>query len=140
MPPLIVNALPSWLGSLFRACPKEAAIDRVGSQAGPALAGIALGGIWTADRTFLTRLAPPEQTGEFFGLYQLAGRFAAVTGPLIWGLTVDSLTDLGLLRFRIAILVLLINVVLGFIVLMGVKERQESGEESPPLPGAAELS
>ena len=105
-----------------------------------ALAGIALGGIWTADRTFLTRLAPPEQTGEFFGLYQLAGRFAAVTGPLIWGLTVDSLTDLGLLRFRIAILVLLVNVVLGFIVLMGVKERQESGEESTPFPDAAELS
>ncbi|MFB3097760.1 MAG: MFS transporter [Dehalococcoidia bacterium] len=86
-----------------------------------ALAGIALGGTWTADRAFLTRLAPPEQMGEFFGLYQLAGRFAAVIGPLLWSFTVDGLEDLGDLRFRIAILVLLVNVVLGFLVLMTVR-------------------
>ncbi len=90
-----------------------------------ALAGIALGGIWTADRAFLTRLAPSEQMGEFFGLYQLAGRFAAVTGPLIWGFTVDALSDFGNLRFRIAVLVLLVNVVLGFLVLMTVKSTPE---------------
>ena len=89
-----------------------------------ALAGVALGGTWTADRAFLTRLAPPEQMGEFFGLYQLAGRFAADIGPLIWSFTVDGLHDLGDLRFRIAILVLLVNVVLGFLVLMTVRPSQ----------------
>lgn len=93
-----------------------------------ALAGIALGGTWTADRAFLTRLAPPEQMGEFFGLYQLAGRFAAVIGPLLWSFTVDGLEDLGDLRFRIAILVLLVNVVLGFLVLMTV--RPSHGEKT----------
>ncbi len=93
-----------------------------------ALAGIALGGTWTADRAFLTRLAPPEQMGEFFGLYQLAGRFAAVIGPLLWSFTVDGLEDLGDLRFRIAILVLLVNVVLGFLVLMTV--RPSHGEKA----------
>ena len=95
-----------------------------------ALAGIALGGIWTADRAFLARLAPPEQMGEFFGLYQLAGRFASVIGPQIWGFTVDSLVDLGSLRFRIAVLVLLINVVLGFLVLMTVKSTPEGALKS----------
>ena len=94
-----------------------------------ALAGIALGGTWTADRTFLLRLAPPQQTGEFFGLYQLAGRFAAVIGPLIWGLTTDGLADLGSLRFRIAILVLLVNLVLGFALLMGVREQRAAPVE-----------
>ena len=94
-----------------------------------ATAGVALGGTWTADRAFLARLAPPEQMGEFFGLYQLAGRFAAVIGPLVWGGTTwafsaDGLIDLGDLRFRIAILVLLVNVVLGFLVLMTVKASQ----------------
>ena len=89
-----------------------------------ALAGVALGGTWTADRAFLTRLAPPEQMGEFFGLYQLAGRFAAVVGPLIWAFTVDGLQDLGDLRFRIAILVLLVNVVLGFLMLLTVMPDQ----------------
>ncbi|MFB3119243.1 MAG: MFS transporter, partial [Stenotrophomonas maltophilia] len=80
------------------------------------------------DRAFLTRLAPPEQMGEFFGLYQLAGRFAAVIGPLLWSFTVDGLEDLGDLRFRIAILVLLVNVVLGFLVLMTV--RPSHGEKT----------
>jgi UMF1 family MFS transporter len=89
-----------------------------------ALAGVALGGTWTADRAFLTRLAPPERVGEFFGLYQLAGRFAAVIGPLLWGGTTFILEDWGLVRFRIAILVLLVNVVLGFIFLMTVREQQ----------------
>ena len=93
-----------------------------------ALAGVALGGTWTADRAFLTRLAPPEQMGEFFGLYQLAGRFAAVIGPLIWGFTVDGLEELGNLSFRIAVLVLLVNVVLGFLVLMTVRPSQ--GEQA----------
>jgi len=85
------------------------------------LTGTALGGTWTADRTLLTRLAPPSQIGEFFGLYQLAGKFAAVIGPLIWGVTVESLTELGNMRFRIAILALLINVVLGLLTLTLVK-------------------
>jgi UMF1 family MFS transporter len=90
-----------------------------------ALAGIALGGTWTADRAFLTRLAPPEQVGEFFGIYGLVGRFAAVIGPLIWGVTLWALPDdWGLVRYRIAVLTLLTSVVLGFIVLMGVKEKQ----------------
>ena len=85
------------------------------------LTGTALGGTWTADRTLLTRLAPPSQIGEFFGLYQLAGKFAAVIGPLIWGVTVESLAELGNMRFRIAILALLINVVLGLLTLTLVK-------------------
>ncbi len=93
-----------------------------------ALAGIALGGTWTADRVFLTRLAPPERIGEFFGLYQLAGRFAAVIGPLVWGVTLWVLADWGSVRFRIAILALLVPLVLGFIVLLGVKERKEEGQ------------
>ena len=95
-----------------------------------ALAGIALGGTWTADRAFLTRLAPPEQMGEFFGLYQMAGRFAAVIGPLIWDFTtwafsIEGFIDLGDLRYRIAVLVLLVNVVLGFLVLMTVRPSRE---------------
>jgi UMF1 family MFS transporter len=95
-----------------------------------AMAGIALGGTWTADRAFLTRLAPPAQMGEFFGLYQLAGRLAAVTGPLIWAATTDGLAGLGMVRFRIAILVLLVNVVLGFIFLMRVREEQAPAPEA----------
>jgi UMF1 family MFS transporter len=34
-------------------------------------------------------LAPPEYLGQFYGLYALAGRFAALMGPVIWWLVVD---------------------------------------------------
>ncbi|MCC7024260.1 MAG: MFS transporter [Thermomicrobiales bacterium] len=55
------------------------------------LAGFALGGTWAADRPLMIGLAPPEYLGQFYGLYALAGRFAALVGPLIWALVVDGL-------------------------------------------------
>lgn len=56
-----------------------------------ALAGVALGGTWTADRPFLLRLTPPAHLGRFFGLYAMAGRAAAILGPIGWALVVDGL-------------------------------------------------
>jgi UMF1 family MFS transporter len=49
-----------------------------------ALAGIALGGVWSADRPLMLRLTPPDRIGEFYGLYGMVGRFSAITGPLVW--------------------------------------------------------
>jgi MFS transporter, UMF1 family len=48
------------------------------------MAGVALGGIWSADRPLMLRLAPPDRVGEFYGLYGMVGRFSAITGPFIW--------------------------------------------------------
>ncbi len=56
-----------------------------------ALAGIALGGTWAADRPYMLRLAPPRYIGEFYGLYSMVGRFASIVGPLMWGFVVDVL-------------------------------------------------
>jgi UMF1 family MFS transporter len=55
------------------------------------LAGFALGGIWASDRPLMIGLAPPQYLGQFYGLYALAGRFAALFGPLLWALIVDIL-------------------------------------------------
>ncbi len=55
------------------------------------ITGFALGGAWAADRPLLLRLAPPARIGQFFGLYALVGRFAAVAGPLLWATVVDVL-------------------------------------------------
>ncbi|MEX2180403.1 MAG: MFS transporter [Gemmatimonadaceae bacterium] len=48
------------------------------------MAGIGLGGIWSADRPYMLRLTPPDRIGEFYGLYGMVGRFSAITGPVIW--------------------------------------------------------
>jgi MFS-type transporter involved in bile tolerance (Atg22 family) len=47
--------------------------------------GILLGAVWTSSRALLAGLIPRETTGQFFGLYSLSGRAAAIIGPLIWG-------------------------------------------------------
>src|SRR5262249_52954876 len=33
------------------------------------MAGVALGGTWSADRPLMLRLTPPDRIGEFYGLY-----------------------------------------------------------------------
>ena len=48
------------------------------------MAGVALGGIWSADRPLMLRLTPPDRIGEFYGLYGMVGRFSAIAGPFIW--------------------------------------------------------
>ncbi len=57
----------------------------------PALAGIALGGTWVADRPLMLGLAPADRIGEFFGLYGMVGRFSAITGPLLWAFVAETL-------------------------------------------------
>jgi UMF1 family MFS transporter len=55
------------------------------------LGGYALGATWAADRPLMLRLAPAEHIGQFYGLYAMVGRFAAIIGPLLWSLIVDGL-------------------------------------------------
>jgi UMF1 family MFS transporter len=63
------------------------------------LAGVALGGIWSADRPLMLRLAPPDRIGEFYGLYGMVGRFSAITGPFIWA----TVAHLATTRFGLPI-------------------------------------
>jgi UMF1 family MFS transporter len=77
------------------------------------IAGFALGGIWASDRPLMVGIAPPRYLGQFYGLYALAGRFAALVGPLIWTLVVDAL---GLGR-PTALLVLLALVLVAIVIL-----------------------
>mgnify|MGYP000004365276 CR=1 FL=1 len=86
------------------------------------LTGISLGAVGACDRVMLTRLAPPERVGEFFGLYVLVGRVAAVVGPVLWGLTLTAFADLGTTSYRVAVLVLFVVFWVGFGLLLGVRE------------------
>jgi MFS transporter, UMF1 family len=83
------------------------------------VAGVALGGVWAADRPYMLRLAPPRFVGEFYGLYAMVGRFASIIGPFMWGYITDTL---GLGR-PAAVLSLLVFVVVAFVILQGVDDR-----------------
>jgi len=47
--------------------------------------GLVQGGIQALSRSFYARLIPPDEAGEFFGFYNMLGKFAAVIGPVTMG-------------------------------------------------------
>ncbi len=50
------------------------------------LVGTVQGGTQALSRTVYTKLLPPSQSGEFFGLYGLSEKFAGILGPLLYAL------------------------------------------------------
>jgi UMF1 family MFS transporter len=50
-----------------------------------AVIGLVQGGVQSLSRSFYARLVPPDKAGEFFGFFNLIGKFAAVIGPLLTG-------------------------------------------------------
>jgi len=79
------------------------------------LVGMFQGGIQALSRSYFTKIIPPEQSGEFFGIYDICGKGAAflgttlvgivsqITGSINKGISVLSLLFLmGLLFFRVA--------------------------------------
>jgi UMF1 family MFS transporter len=48
--------------------------------------GLVQGGIQALSRSYYSRLIPPGQSGEFFGFYNMLGKFAVVIGPVLIGL------------------------------------------------------
>jgi len=106
-------------------------------------AGVALGGIWAADRPLMLRLTPPDRVGEFYGLYNMVGRFSAVIGPTIWAITAQLTIGRNMAPERgqgIGILVLLGMVVISWFILRRVDDSPRDwgalGEDRYALPAA----
>lgn len=89
------------------------------------------------------QLSPPEKLGEFFGLFSLSGRAAAVGGPLLWGAVVylfspersfgkiavdlfamDAVSAVKL-PYRLAILSLAAMMAVGLFIFRKVPERRQ---------------
>jgi UMF1 family MFS transporter len=79
--------------------------------------GLVQGGVQSLSRSMFGRLVPPGKGGEFFGFYNMMGKFATVVGPLL--VAVVALTT-GSSRASIASLVVLF--VAGGLLLTLVRE------------------
>jgi MFS transporter, UMF1 family len=77
------------------------------------LIGSAQGGIQALSRSYYARIIPKNQSNEFFGFYNIFGKFAAIIGPFIMSLTT---TITGVARYSILSIAPLF--VLGLIVFM----------------------
>lgn len=97
-------------------------------------AGVALGGVWAADRPYMLRLTPPSRIGEFYGLYGMVGRFSSITGPLIWTavfwLTVSVVGLPPQVGQGIAVLLLLVMIGLSYVILQPVTDTPRQWSES----------
>ena len=51
------------------------------------LVGLVQGGVQAQSRALFSRLVPSAQVAQFFGVYNLLGRFAVLIGPLLLGAT-----------------------------------------------------
>ncbi len=105
--------------------------------------GLVQGGIQALSRSYYSRLIPKSQAGEFYGFYNMLGKFAAIIGPALMGLvglivhrilmpvapTPEQITSVGQLASRWSIGSILILFIAGGILFYFVddtKGREEA--------------
>ncbi len=80
--------------------------------------GLVQGGVQSLSRSFYARLIPAQAAAEFFGFYNLLGKFAAVIGPFMMGWVAIATGST-----RISLLSLLVLFIGGAVLLMFVDRR-----------------
>lgn len=78
--------------------------------------GLSQGGVQALSRALFAHLIPPEKSGEYFGFFNMLGKFASVLGPLLVALAARFTGD-----SRQTILSLLILIALGAFFLNKVR-------------------
>ncbi|WP_027634356.1 MFS transporter [Clostridium hydrogeniformans] len=84
------------------------------------LVGSSQGGIQALSRSYFGKLIPKEKSTEFFGIYNIFGRFSSIFGPLLMGIT-SQVTG----NSRSGVLSLIVLFILGFIFFMKVDKSSE---------------
>ncbi len=88
--------------------------------AGAVLMGLSMGGSASCGRALVGQFAPPSRAAEFFGLWGLAVKSAAILGPMSYGLfTFISGGD-----FRIALFSTIAYFIIGLVILFFVDEKR----------------
>ncbi|RBW68284.1 MFS transporter [Bacillus taeanensis] len=78
------------------------------------------GGIQALSRAYFAKLVPKNNANEFFGFYNIFGKFASIMGPLLVGATAQITGNSSMGVFSLIVLF-----IVGIIVLMFVPEPKE---------------
>ncbi len=81
------------------------------------LVASSMGGIQALSRSYFSKLIPPRNSAEFFGFYNVFGKFAAIGGPLLLGIVGRATGDT-----RWGVLAMLILFVIGAWLLTRVQD------------------
>jgi len=77
--------------------------------------GLVQGGIQSLSRSLYARIIPKSQSAEFFGFYNMLGKFAAVLGPLLIGIIAALSGSSRLAMFSVCILFISGGILLYFV-------------------------
>ncbi len=140
----LTSVLFFWIGTfLLAACVGAFRMPIVWLYVVACVAGFSLGGTWASDRPYMLRLTPPDRVGEFYGFYGMVGRFSAVTGPALWGLTTYIVVQrMGLPEVRgeaIAITLLLVMVFVSLWILRKVTDERRDWDALSTNPRPASI-
>lgn len=91
--------------------------------------GLVQGGIQSLSRSFFGRLVPEGKGGEFFGFFNMMGKFASFLGPMLIGIVALTTGD-----SRASIVSLVVLFLIGGILLWRVPERPVSSTNSVSSP------
>jgi UMF1 family MFS transporter len=106
-----------------------------------AVIGLAQGGIQALSRSYYSRLIPKNQAAEYYGFYNMLGKFAAIIGPALMGVvglmvrqmlmpsspTAEQLISIGQVASRWSMGSILILFIAGAVLFYFVDE--EKGKE-----------
>ncbi len=84
------------------------------------LIGVSIGSSYSVGRALVGQFSPPDRAGEFFGLWGLAMKTAAIIGPISYGL----ITYISGGNHRMAIASTAVFFIVGLIMLTSVNERR----------------
>jgi UMF1 family MFS transporter len=104
------------------------------------LIGLVQGGIQALSRSYYSRLIPADQPAEFFGFYNMLGKFASIVGPALMGIvglvvrralmpaapSAEELVRIGHIASRWSIASILILFVMGAVLLYFVEDPKKS--------------
>jgi UMF1 family MFS transporter len=86
------------------------------------IVGLVQGGVQSLSRSYFGRLVPEGKSSEFFGFYNMMGKFAAVIGPLLTGVVARVTGD-----SRLSILSILVLFVAGGALLVIAARAERRG-------------
>ncbi|MCK9273990.1 MAG: MFS transporter [Syntrophales bacterium] len=93
--------------------------------------GLVQGGVQALSRSYYARIIPVDKSAEFFGFYNLIGKFSVVIGPLLLGLTALFVRWMGYssdTASRISILSIAVLFIAGGVILYFVDEKAGKNE------------
>ena len=95
--------------------------------------GLVQGGIQALSRSYYARIIPVDKSAEYFGFYNMLGKFAAVLGPFLMGyigLLVRRVSGSADLGTRASIMSIALLFIIGAALLCFVKPSQEHATSS----------